>query len=93
MQAEGHVIPELDAEPDMLEEALPYWEVYMRLSNSRNVGMSIGGIPITQILAYCDLYYITDLDDRDTLIRIITRLDNHYIGIQQDDKKPSKSKK
>jgi hypothetical protein len=89
MQDEGHEIPILDEKPEVIPEALPFWEAFVQLSHSRNVGMSLGAIPISEVLAYCVYFSIVDIDERGCLLRIISDLDSHYLELN----KPKETKK
>lgn len=57
-----------------------YYSAYQCMSRSRNAGM--GGalpIPVSEILAYCELFYIAQLDERARLFRYVNSLDNAYL--------------
>lgn len=57
-----------------------YYNVYQEVTRSRNAGA--GGalpIPVTEILAYCELFYIAQLEERTRLFRYINRLDDAYL--------------
>ena len=57
-----------------------YYSAYQAISGSRQVGM--GGplpIPVSEILAYCDLFYIAELNARERLFKYLKRLDNTYL--------------
>lgn len=48
-------------------------------------------IPVTEILAYCELYYIAQLTDRDRLFRYVRSIDSAYLEhIAQQQKKSAK---
>lgn len=59
------------------------------LSPSRNVGMSIGAIPLTEIKAYCELFEL-DGDEKEDLLYLIRALDDEYIKFSNE---KSKSKR
>jgi hypothetical protein len=81
MQDDGHDIPILDEKPDISSEASTFWEVFLLLSRSRRMGMSLGAIPISEVLAYCEFYSIVDVDERDSLLRIISMVDSYYLEL------------
>ena len=45
MEAQGHIIPELQNKPELFPEALPYLSAFHTLSMSRQMGFGIGYIP------------------------------------------------
>ena len=38
-----------------------------------------GPIPLSEILAYCDIYRIEDLDERDELVTFVRAMDQAYL--------------
>ena len=47
----------------------------MTLSSSRPIGFAPGSIPLSEILAYCDLVGISGQDDRLEFVEIIQSMD------------------
>jgi len=57
-----------------------YYVAYQAMARSRNAGMAGAlPIPVSEILAYCELFYIAQLDERARLFRYVNRLDNAYL--------------
>jgi hypothetical protein len=54
---------------------------------SRPVGMGIGPIPLTEILAYCELY---DIEDRDELVRFVRAMDDEFLRFNAEKKTKEK---
>lgn len=49
-------------------------------------------IPVNQILAYCDLYQIAELNERDRIFRYVNRLDEAYLKHVAEKQKSPKGK-
>lgn len=56
-------------------ENLWAWTAFQSLRGSRAMGMSAGAIPISEIVAYCDLVGIVDATQRQRLARFVMHLD------------------
>lgn len=71
-----------------------YWDAFQLLSSSRIVHQGgIGPIPISEIVAYMDATYLTDVDERLKLIMMIQALDSIYVNhINEKAKRESKSR-
>lgn len=52
-----------------------FWRAYMDLRGSRNIGLGLGPIPLTEIIAYAEHCRITCPVQRTRLIRIIGAMD------------------
>ena len=61
--------------PELLPGAQSLWEAWEALSWSRAVGFGVGAIPVSEVLAYCELLQIRSLWQRERLLRTIQRLD------------------
>ena len=69
MHAEtGENFEALTSKPELTLFDEYYLKAFFRLSSSRHVGMSIGTIPVVDILSYCE--FIED-DDPETFIDIL----------------------
>jgi hypothetical protein len=70
-----------------------YYNTYQSLSRSRNAGM--GGampIPVSEILAFCNLFYIAQLNERERIFRYVNSLDNAYLEYQAEKSKSNSTK-
>ena len=89
MEAEGKPVPAgYTAPPELFQDLMFDWSAFVILSGSRQVGM--GGacaIPVSEIVAYCELIGITDSECRVTLLRRIQILDGEYLKIQAEKSK------
>ncbi len=57
-----------------------YYNAYQSIARSRNAGMAGPlPIPVSEILAYCNLFQIVKLDERERIFRYINCLDNAYL--------------
>jgi hypothetical protein len=71
----------LQSRPKLDQRQVYYYNAYQQMSRSRSAGM--GGalpIPVTEILAYCELFYIAQLDERERIFRYVNRLDDAYLA-------------
>jgi hypothetical protein len=57
-----------------------YMRVFTDLSRSRPVGMGVSAIPISEIKAYCEMFGITDLNERADLLFIIQQMDEEFMN-------------
>lgn len=71
----------LASRPEVQAESYFYLDVFETLSASRGVGMG-GPLPITlaDVWAYCQLFEITDLEERAKLLRFLQELDQTYLA-------------
>lgn len=76
-----------------------YWHAFQILSGSRIVHQGgVGPIPLSEIVAYMDATYLTDVDERLTFIKMMQALDKVYTNhinqkAKQDRDKQSKLRK
>lgn len=76
-----------------------YWQGFQILSGSRIVHQGgVGPIPLSEIVAYMDATYLTDVDERLTFIKMMQALDKVYTNhinqkAKQDREKQSKLRK
>ena len=76
--------------PELLPGAFSLWEAWQALQWSRDVGFGIGAIPVSEVLAYCALMGISDLDQRERLLRAIQRLDEVFLKHHAEEQKKKK---
>lgn len=57
-----------------------YMRVFTDLSRSRPAGMGVSAIPISEIKAYCEMFGITDLNERADLLFIIQQMDEEFMN-------------
>lgn len=57
-----------------------YMRVFTDLSRSRPVGMGVSAIPISEIKAYCEMFGITDPNERADLLFIIQQMDEEFMN-------------
>lgn len=55
-----------------------YIQDFYRLSSSRQIGMPVGPIPVSEILKFCEHFNIEDSDD---YLYIIQAMDNAYLDM------------
>lgn len=54
----------------------PYIEAFYTLSGSRQVGMGVSAIPISEIIIYCDYF---DEPDPELFLYLMQRMDSAYL--------------
>lgn len=65
-----------------------YWRVFHDLTSSRPVSFGAGAVPISEILAYCQLYGVNNINERSDLVYIMAEMDGELI--EHFNKKKSK---
>ena len=85
----GKFVPALEKRPILNPWLEPYMTAYNELSFDRSQGLSLGYIPWSSIVKWCELHHIYDIDDITTCIRYIRKLEatDHEIS----EKKVSKN--
>jgi hypothetical protein len=81
--------PDVDS-PDITMFESEYVNAFFTLTSSRQSGMGLGPIPLSEILAYCDFF---EPEDPELLIHIIQRVDSAYLeeyNKEQERKNPKK---
>lgn len=79
------------SKPDIMPGLEYIWRAFIELSGSRTVHMEgVGCIPLTELLAYCNLFEIVD-DQREELVRCFLTLDAHFVALTEK-RKPAKKK-
>ena len=61
-------------------------EAFDHLSSDRPIGAfgGVGCIPLSSIQAYCEMFGISDEDERQTFLSIIRAMDDEYLKIQAE---------
>jgi len=85
----------LDEKPVLYPDLQQDWKAFWQLSGSRQVGMGLGNIQISEIYAYMRMFRITNLEEREHFLTHIQILDRTYLNYQNDqmEKKRKKGKK
>lgn len=66
--------------PEMDFRQAYYYSAYQSLAKSRRAGMNGPlAIPVSEILSYCELFYIAKLNERERLFRYVNSLDSAYL--------------
>ena len=74
---------------ELLIEAIPYWTAFAELSSSRQLGMSLGPIPYSEISCWLDENIICHIEERNQYRHLISSIDAKFVEIQnkKQDKK------
>jgi len=85
----------LNEKPTLYPDLYPDWKAFWILSGSRQVGMGLGNIQISEIYAYMKMFNVTKPTEREHLLSRIQILDNTYLKHQSEarEKKKKKGKK
>lgn len=75
MEKRGKNIKALENLPILSPGLGLYFDAYKELSYDRPVGMSMGPIPWSSIIKWCQLHSIHDINDINTCIRYIRELE------------------
>lgn len=76
---EERPIPALDSKPTLYPDLVLDWEAFWTISSSRQIGMSLGSIQISEVLAFMEMFGIDDYDQRKAMLRRIQVLDSAYL--------------
>lgn len=68
-----------DPPPPLLPSAESLWRAWERLAWSRPVGFGMGAIPVSEVLSYCQLRGIRDLDQRERILWAVQALDKAFL--------------
>jgi len=82
----------LEEKPVLYPDLYPDWKAFWILSGSRQVGMGIGNIQISEIYAYMKMFNINSPHQREHLLSRIQLLDNIYLKYQSDVREEKKKK-
>jgi len=78
--AQGHEQAIRDLEAMTQPDSLFLWQAFVFLNKSRSPSMDgIAPIPVSEILAYCELFRITNPDDRERLLYAVKAMDGAFI--------------
>lgn len=92
-QAAGKQIKALDDKPEDLGNLVWFYNVFHALSGSRPQGMGGSGpIPVSEVLAYCQLINMDDIDDRLMLLGFISKMDSVWLKHQEKVQKAAEEK-
>jgi len=75
--------------PEPPEERLSIWEAFTILSDSRQMGMTQGPIPLTEIESYLRMMGIRSKDECWQWLHLIRELDREYMQYQSEQEKTS----
>ena len=78
----------LENRPVLLPGLELYFQAYNELSFDRPVGMSVGFIPWSSIVKWCEINGVYDIDDVSTCIRYIRALEK--IDLELSERKAAK---
>jgi hypothetical protein len=83
----------LESRPELASRLGYYYQAYNRLARSRDVSMG-GPLPlkVSEILAYCTLFEIRQVEERGRLFDHITNLDDTYLDYLAKKNKASDAK-
>lgn len=71
--------------PEIYPDLAPVWEAFEFLSPSRPQGMSLGAIPLTEIVAYWkEIGGVLNQADLNEKVRLVRRLDDVYLAIMRE---------
>ena len=60
------------------------------LSPSRQIGMTVGAIPLTEVLAYMQMFVIEQEDERRELLRYVQVLDRVFLDhVKKEEEEPA----
>ncbi len=77
----GETPPALASRPQLSQFEQPYFDAYQTVSASRNwTAAGPAAIPLSEIVAYFDIYEINDPEERDDYIAMIRHLDSVYLA-------------
>ncbi len=86
LEEQGENIPALQATPELRGYLIPYWQAFNILSPSRQIGLGVGAIPLSEIEAYIRLYEITDSEEKEELLYFIREMDGVFLKHHKKDK-------
>ena len=74
----------LTIKPDFPVEHTEYISAFNLLSHSRNIGMALGPIPLSEIEVYCRMFNVLDVE---LFVCVIVAMDNEYLAYHSRDRK------
>ncbi|WP_298983488.1 hypothetical protein [uncultured Roseibium sp.] len=80
-QKTGKVPPALKRKPELFEDLRLVWEAFKTLSPARQYyNGAPQPIPLSEILAYCQMFEINDLEERREFAEFIIEMDTVFIA-------------
>lgn len=92
-QDRGEEVEALENRPELLPELRYVWNGFILLSDSRSSGMGLSYIPLSEILAWFQIYDIDDMAEREEVLEMIKALDRIYVEYQNSKDKKVKTVK
>lgn len=94
IKATGANVPVLDNIPEVLPHARWVWEAFWKLSSRRLFNeQGPQPIPISEILAYCELTGVTEPVFRDDLLSVVVMLDGMYLAHAAKEREKARRKR
>lgn len=89
----GETPPALANRPALNKWVLNYWAGFHLLNASRPLGPSgVGPIPLSEIVAYCEMFQVDDMDERERFVTMIRALDAAYLKRQAEKREAERKK-
>jgi len=60
------------------------WQAFFILSDSRNTGMGLGAIPLSEIESYMRLYGISGTDVIDGWLYLLREMDREFLAVMHE---------
>lgn len=73
------------SKPKLTTLEVLYYEIFLTLNISRPTGMVVGAIPISEVLAYLDLYSYVTLDMRVSILNVVRAVDAEWLKMTNKD--------
>lgn len=77
--------------PTLFFDAVPFWNAFMTLSSSRQMGMSLCAIPYSEVSSWLTENGVSGFEERERHRRFIVFIDWKYLEIKNAEK-PKKGK-
>jgi hypothetical protein len=62
------------------------------LDGSRNIGICAGAIPLSEYLAYFEMFDINDMEERDEILYVVGEMDEEYLTWLKEKQEKNKPK-
>ena len=93
LEKDGHdTTGMLDEEPELFSDLIPYWGAFHMLTSSRNVGMSVGSIPLPAYESYFRIFGIDSLEEQLTYLKFVGVLDSEFLSWQGEKSEKERQK-
>ncbi|WP_244388284.1 phage tail assembly chaperone [Pyramidobacter piscolens] len=93
MADEGTDVKALRDKPVLYPELEYVWNAFATLSGCRQFSIvGAGAIPVSEVLAYCDLMKIGDVEERSDILYLIQAMDNVFLSEINKTKSKTKAK-